>query len=477
MSNVKLDIEKIFHAHPFARYLLEMLETNGHEAVFVGGIVRDAVREHLHEEIDLDPIEVDIATSAPPQEIKKIFSNYKVLEVGEAFGVLVVRSPDGDDYEVATYRTEMDYDGRKPGRVEHVHDLKHDVQRRDFTMNGLAVGLDGRVIDHVGGIEDLKQHLVRAIGDPELRFREDHLRMLRAVRFTASLGAKLDPQVQRAIQNHAPDLIKISGERIRDEIIQIFETKRSHIALAMMSQLGLLDVVFPEVERCKGVEQPLEYHPEGDVYTHTMLAMQLADRAIFDPRVKLAVLLHDIGKRDALRVNDGVNAAGHDAIGAKMAREICRRLRFSNEDVEFIVSLIAEHQRIGHFPSMNRAKQVRFLKRYESAEFDFSAFNQRYYWMKSLLQLMIVDCQASGMKSQGWLEVLKSIRPLLLHVEDLEKRIQAHNLIDGNDIIALGVPKGPEIGKILDAVYEMIYSGDITSRKDALQAAKSMLKS
>ena len=478
MSELRIDLERIYRKHPFARLIAETLLKAGYETVLIGGVVRDALlAQWSGGESDWEPEEVDIATAAFPDEIKKLFAGYRIVEVGKAFGVLKIVGPEGLSYEVATFRTEGEYDGRWPHRVELVRTLEEDVKRRDFTVNGLAARPDdGAVIDLVGGVDDLKRKIIRTIGDPNERFQEDYLRLLRAVRFACKLDARIDPKTSAAIKVHRQGLQKISAERIRDELLAIFKTKRSALGVKLMDEHGLLELVLPEVAACKGVPQPEEYHPEGDVYTHTLLALEAADCFIDDPLVKLAVLLHDVGKREALEKNRGENAAGHDAIGARMAEEICRRLRFSNAETEFVVFLVKEHQRVGHFPEMGRGKQVRFLKAREDTKQPISEFSKRFPWFAKLLQLMIADCQASAMRAQGWLPVLQLLPGLLLQLRELEKLTQARKLIDGHDLIALGVPQGPQVGKLLNEIYDKIYAGEITSREEALAYARRLLR-
>jgi tRNA nucleotidyltransferase/poly(A) polymerase len=474
---LRINVARIFARHPFAREILEKLTDAGHEAVLIGGVVRDALLAQWAGDPDWEPEEVDIATSASPDEVKALFPERRILEVGKAFGVLIVVSPEGVPYEVATFRTEGEYDGRRPGRVELVRTLDEDVRRRDFTVNGLAARADGTVIDVVGGVEDLKRKVIRTIGDPHKRFREDYLRLLRAVRFACKLDAHIDPEASAAMKAHRQGMTLISAERVRDELLASLKTKRSARGVKLMDEHGLLELVLPEVAACKGVPQPEEYHPEGDVYTHTLLALKIADGFMEDPLVKLALLLHDIGKREALEKNQGENAAGHDAIGARMAGEICKRLRLSNAETELAVFLVKEHQRIGHFPEMGRGKQVRFLKAYEDPSQPLSAFETRYPWFAKLVQLMIADCQASGMRSAGWLPVIEHIPRLLIQLQELERLTQARRLIDGHDLIELGLPQGPQVGKLLEEIYEGIYAGEIRSREEALDLARRLIES
>lgn len=474
-SKLWIDTEKIFHHHPFAREIIERLAQAGHEAVLIGGTVRDAVRAQLERHERFEPQEIDIATSAMPDEIRKLFRRNRIIEVGAAFGVLKIISPQREEYEVATFRTEGEYDGRWPAHVELVRDLKRDVQRRDFTINGLAARADGQVIDLVGGVRDLTRKIIQTIGNPDERFREDYLRLLRAIRFACSLDAELAPETSAAIRVHHEGLLLISAERVRDELLALLRTRRSARGIQLLDEHALLDLIVPELVACQGVPQPEKYHPEGDVYTHTLMALRVADRFIRDPLVKLALLLHDIGKGRALEINHGENAAGHDAIGAEMTREICRRLRLSNDEVKLVEFLVKEHQRIGHFPEMGRGKQVKFIRQGEDPSKNIADFPARFSYFAKLIQLMIADCQASAMKSKGWLPVIETTEELLVHLQELEQLSQARALINGHDLLKLGVPKGPQVGQLLEELHERIYAGEIRSRRKALAEAQRLI--
>ena len=470
-----IDIERVYAHHPFTRTVLETLSDAGHEAVLVGGVVRDGLRAQLEPDYTFTPHEVDIATSARTDEIEAIFHGYRVLTVGKQYGVQVIVSPDGEPYEVATYRVEDEYDGRWPGRVELVRDLQQDLSRRDFTINGLAARADGTVLDWVGGIPDLRQKVIRPIGNAHERLREDYLRMLRAVRFACVIDADLTDETREAIRAHAERITAISWERIRDELIALLRTPRSHRGIALMDELGLLGHLLPELAGCQGTPQPEVYHPEGDVYVHTLLALEIADRVVRDPIVKLAVILHDVGKPAALKRNAGENMAGHDEIGARMARGACQRLRLSNAETDRVVDWVAEHQRIGHFPEMSRGKQVKLLKTAERSDAAIADPLRRYPRFAGLVQLMIVDCQASAMRAEGWLPVLQTLARLLLHMEALDRRTRAQKLIDGHDLMELGLERGPQVGAVLESLYEKIYAGELISRAAALDEAKRLI--
>lgn len=471
-----LDTEKIFRAHPFARTILKRLIQVGFEAVMVGGVVRDAVRAQLEPDYEFIPEEVDIATSAYPDEIKELFKDCKIFEVGEAFGVVIVVAPDGHPYEVATFRTESEYDGRWPARVELVRTLDDDLQRRDLTVNGLAATLDGHVIDRVSGIADLREKIIRTIGDPNRRFSEDYLRILRAIRLACVLDGTITPEVSEAMRRQRDGLKKISAERIREELLKILKTPRATKGIKLLDEHEILELILPELVQCKGVPQPERYHPEGDVYTHTLLALECADAIVRDPLIKFAILVHDVGKPIALRKNNYEHAGGHEVIGEQMAEGICRRLRFSTDEIKLIKFLVREHLRIGRFAEMSPGKRATLLKTHENAEVPFERPAERFPFFAKLLALMICDCQASAHKSSGWLPVMQAFPTLLLRVRELAERERARKFLDGHDLIEMGLSPGPRIREILDAVYEQIFSGRVTSREEALALAQQLLQ-
>lgn len=471
-----IDTELVFRVHPFARTILERLIQAGFEAVMVGGVVRDAVRAQLEPDYEFTPEEVDIATSAYPDEIKELFRDCKIFEVGEAFGVVVVVAPDGRSYEVATFRTESEYDGRWPARVELVRTLDEDLQRRDLTVNGLAATLEGRIIDRVGGLADLRAKLIRTIGDPHRRFSEDYLRILRVIRLACVLDGTITPEVSEAVRRHRDGLKKISAERIRDELLKILTTPRATKGVQLLDEHEILELILPELVACKGVPQPERYHPEGDVYTHTLLALQCADAIVRDPLVKFALLIHDVGKPIALRKNNYEHAGGHEMIGEQMAEKICRRLRFSTDEIKLIRFLVREHLRIARFAEMSPGKRATLLKIHENSGVPFEHPAQRFPFFAKLLALMICDSEASAHRASGWLPVVQAFPPLLLRVRELAERERARKFLDGHDLIELGLAPGPRIREILDAVYEQIFSGKIATREEALALAQQLLQ-
>jgi tRNA nucleotidyltransferase/poly(A) polymerase len=472
----KINTEEIFARHPFARTILERFAQAGYQAVMVGGIVRDALRAQFDSDYEFIPEEVDIATAAHPDEIKKIFEDYKIFEVGEAFGVVLVVAPDGRSYEVATFRTESEYDGRWPATVKLVRTLEDDLRRRDLTVNGLAATQDGSVIDLVGGIADLRAKIIRTIGDPDRRFSEDFLRILRAIRLACALDGTILPEVSEAMRRHREGLRKISAERIRDELLRILKTPRATRGIQLLDEHGILELILPELVQCKGVPQPEKYHPEGDVYTHTLLALQCADKIVRDPFVKFALLVHDVGKPVALQRNNYEHAGGHEVIGEQMAERICRRLRFSADEIRLIKFLVREHLRIGKFSEMSPGKRATFVKTHENPNAPFERPAERFPYFAKLLELMICDCEASAHKSSGWLPVTQELPPLLVRLRELAERERARKLLDGHDVIEMGLPPGPQIKAILESVYEQIFSGKITTREEALAAARQAIK-
>jgi poly(A) polymerase len=472
-STERIDISAVFAEHPFAATILGRLHKAGHEAFLIGGVVRDGVLARLGRPVSFPPRDVDIATSALPSEVRKLFSDRPIADVGGDFGVTVVVAPDGGPYAIATFRVEGEYDGRWPGRVELVRELQGDVRRRDLTINGLAAREDGTVIDLVGGVDDLRSRRVRAIGDPRARFKEDRLRMLRAIRFTCQIGGKLDQETAAAIVEHAPGIQSISNERIRDELLRLLETVQAARGLELMDELGLLQPVLPELTSTKGVPQPEEYHPEGDVFVHTLETVRVADGFVRDPIVKLAVVLHDVGKPHALLRSGGVNMAGHCAVGGRKTKAVAKRLRLSRQDTARLVFLVKNHMRIADFPQMGRGKQVRFLSDGERpAERRPRA---RYPLFFDLLQVLVADCEASAHRSSGWKPILCETLRVIEHIDQVCGVKRARELIDGNTLIELGVEPGPKLGEILSILHDRILAGEITSREQAIEALQLLI--
>jgi poly(A) polymerase len=425
-----------------ARETVRRLRRAGHEAYLAGGSVRDML-------LGRTPGDYDIATSATPDEVRALFP--RTVEVGAAFGVMRVVADDGE-YEVATFRTEGPYlDGRHPSSVRYAT-AREDALRRDFTINGLFYDPEtGSVQDFVGGRADLEARIVRTIGDPEARFAEDHLRMLRAVRQAAELGFEVAPETLAALRRLRAGLRTVSAERIRDEMVRILTGPDPPRGLALLRDTGLLEIVLPEVAAEIGVEQPEAFHPEGDVFEHTRLAVGQLRR----PSVALAMatLLHDVGKPGTFRRADRIRFDRHDEVGAAIAGQVMERLRFSRREADRVTQLVGRHMIFKDLPHMREARLRRLL-----AE---EAFPE-------LLELHRVDCVAS----HGDLSTYEWVRERLARIAD--EPLVPPRLITGNDLIALGLRPGPRIGEILRSVEDARLEGRVRTRDEALALARTL---
>lgn len=352
--------------------------------------------------------------------------------------------------EVATFRNDGTYsDGRHPDRVSYSTDPKEDVQRRDFTINGLLMDpLDGnRVLDFVGGRADLQAHLIRAIGDPERRFSEDKLRMLRAVRFAARFDYTIEPETFAAMQRMAPGIEQVSRERVRDELTKMLTEGHARRAFELLDESGLLKQVLPEIDRMHGVEQPPQFHPEGDVWVHTMLLLEKLPPHC-SRTLAWGTLLHDVGKPPTFRVApDRIRFDGHVEVGMRMAEEICHRLHFSNEDTRQIVAIVANHMRFADVERMKESTLKRFMR--------LPKFEEH-------LEMHRMDC----LSSHGDLSLYNFVRERLQHTPVEE--IRPKPLLNGEDLIALGYTPGPQFREILSAVEDAQLDGVLRSREEAV---------
>jgi len=469
----RIDVGAVISAHPYVEVILSRLRRAGHNAVLIGGVVRDGLQLKMGRRISFPPDDIDIATSALPHEIREAFPDRQIIGLGEEFGVLLIVGPHGRSYEVATFRVEGEYDGRWPGKVELVRDLAGDVRRRDLTINGLAATVDGNVIDLVGGVADLAASRIRAIGDPMTRFAEDYLRMLRAIRFACQIDGQIDDETAAAIATCAERIQVISNERIGEEVVRILGSCQAAKGLTLMDELGLLTPILPELTACKGIPQPEAYHPEGDVFVHTLAAVRVADAFIRDPIVKLAVVLHDVGKPDALQRSSGENMGGHCAIGARKARDVGRRLRLSRQDVFRLHYLVRHHMRIADFPQMGRGKQVRFVS--EEEDRAKRSPSERFPLFFQLLQVLVADCEASAHRSSGWAPILRETLDVIEHIDLVCGLQRAHEIVDGHALMALGVDPGPRLGAILSALHDRILAGQIATREEAIAKARELI--
>jgi poly(A) polymerase len=418
------------------RAVADKLREAGYEAWFVGGSVRDRL-------MGLPLHDLDLATPAPPRELARLFP--KARQVGAHFGVFLIRER-GAEVQVATYRSEASYlDGRRPAIVSFETDVRRDVERRDFTINALLENpWTGEIVDYTGGRADIERRLIRAIGDPAERFGEDHLRLLRAVRFAARLGFEIEPGTFEAMRRAAPLIRQTSAERVRDEISRMLSEGGARRAFEMLDMTGLLEQVLPEVARLKGVAQPPDYHPEGDVWVHTLLLLEQLQA----PRLELALaaLLHDIGKPATLSVTDRIRFNRHDHVGASIAREVLKRLKFPGEIVETVVTLVAQHMRFTDAMGMRESTFKRFTR-------------QPHFAL--LLELYRIDKLAGNGDLTKYHAVEKRWR------ETPSGELSPPRLLDGNDLLRLGIEAGPDVGRWLEKLEDEQLEGRVRTAREA----------
>jgi poly(A) polymerase len=444
-----------------AREIVLALRTAGYQAYFVGGCVRDLL-------LGAEPKDFDVATSATPDVVMGVFK--KTYSVGAHFGVVLVCMPDGEGgemaTEVATFRHDGAYsDGRRPDAVRFSTDAREDVLRRDFTINGMLLDpvvleetgdAAAAVLDYVGGREDLKAGMVRAIGEPEVRFAEDKLRMLRGVRFAARLGFAIEARTMAAIRGAAAEIGQVSCERIRDELTLMLTEGHARRALELLDETGLLAQVLPEAVRMHGVAQPPQFHPEGDVWVHTMMLLERLEAGA-SATLAWGALLHDIGKPATFRApdpkkeGDRIRFDGHVEVGVRMAEEILGRLRFSNEETEQIVALVKNHMRFGDILQMRESTLKRFLRLPKFEE------HLALHWM---------DC----MSAHGDLRLYEFARERFeaAPVEAIRPKL----LVTGRDLIAAGYRPGPEFKAMLEAAEDAQLEDAITTSEEGLAVVR-----
>jgi len=443
-----------------AETICATLRSHGHQAYFVGGCVRDLG-------LGREPADYDVCTDARPERVQELFP--RSIAVGAKFGVILVVARDPQEQEqdaqqetveveVATFRSDVGYsDGRHPDQVVYSRTPQEDVLRRDFTINGLLMDpASGEVLDYVGGRADLCARIVRAIGDPRQRFAEDKLRMLRAVRFAARFDFQIEAETLAAVQSLAPQITQVSYERIRDELTKLLTEGAARRGFELLDETGLLPVVLPDIARMKGVEQPQQFHPEGDVWIHTLMLLEKLPPAC-SPTLAWGVLLHDVGKPPTFSPATGpgtrIRFNGHEEIGARMAESICRYLRFSNEETEQVESLVANHMRFKDVPKMRTATLKRFVR--------LPRFEEH-------LELHRLDCLAS----HGGLDSYTFVQRFLL--ETPAEKVYPPKLITGDDLKSMGLVPGPRFKEILTAVEEAQLEGRLQDRETALEFARSI---
>lgn len=430
------------HGNVLALSVAARLRGSGFQAFLVGGCVRDML-------LSREPKDYDVATDATPDRVLELYPD--AIRVGAHFGVVLVRDSEAQ-VEVATFRSDSAYaDGRHPDQVTFETDPRQDVLRRDFSINALLMDpVSGEVTDHVGGRDDLRDGIVRAIGDPERRFQEDHLRMLRAVRFAARFRFSIAPGTMAAMRKLRGLIARVAAERVRDELTRILSEGGARLGFELLDESGLLGEVLPEIKAMQGVEQPPEYHPEGDVWTHTL--MMLEGLGMPAPELAWGVLLHDVGKPGTFRrAPDRIRFDGHVELGIELARGILTRLRFSAAECGQVLALVANHMRFMEVPRMRESTLKRFLR--------LDRFEQH-------LELHRLDCAASSGNLTTWEFVRDRWNELPAEL------LKPPRLISGRDLIAEGYRPGPDFSRMLQAVEDAQLEGRVTGRESALDLVR-----
>jgi len=430
-----------------ATTIIETLTSSGFEAYFAGGFVRDKL-------IGRDSDDIDIATSATPDEVEKLFEN--TFSVGKKFGVIVVVI-DEKNYEVTTFRKESEYqDMRRPSKVEFT-DAKTDALRRDFTVNALFFDpIKDKIIDFTSGQEDIKKRTIRFIGNPDDRILEDPLRLIRAIRFKTTLNFQYDNKTFKSVRANANQINKVSPERIRDELNKILLSSRRHTAIVELSESKLLQYIIPEIEALKGVPQPVEYHHEGDVFTHTYLVLKsLPDKS--DLRLCWAALLHDIGKPPTIiREGDRIIFHDHAQKSTEMTKDIFSRLRFSKTDTDAVLFLVENHMRVAQLDQMRPGKRLALLTNPQ---------------IDDLVALVEADQRGTLPYDPSFVDDLKQqvVNARKLQSKNNKKQ---DKIIDGDILIKMGFEQGPIIKQILDDISDMVAQEKIASQAQAITYIK-----
>ena len=425
-----------------ANSVCDTLQRQGYQAFLVGGCVRDLL-------LGREPADYDVATNATPAEALQLFP--QGLDVGAHFGVILLHH-DSWKVEIATFRSDVGYsDGRHPDQVVYSKTPEEDVQRRDFTINGLLMRHDtGEVLDFVGGRADLDAHIIRAIGKPPLRFAEDKLRMLRGVRFAARFGYRIEPFTFKAIRQHAHEVHVVSAERVRDELTRLLTEGAARRAFELLDELALLPQLLPEIAAMKNVPQPPQFHPEGDVWIHTRLMLEGLPARV-SPTLAWGTLLHDVGKpptfRPAAETGDRIRFDSHVEVGVCMAQAICQRLRFSNSDTEQVLALVANHMKFKDVAQMRAATLKRFVR--------LPQFDEH-------LELHRLDC----LSSHGKLDAYEAVRDFLAQTP--LARVRPPRLLSGDDLKTLGYTPGPQFQRILASLEDAQLEETVQTREQAL---------
>ena len=431
----------IVTAREMANSICEVLQRSGYQALLVGGCVRDLL-------LGREPADYDVTTDATPDQVMRLFP--ESVAVGAQFGVMLIPR-DGLKAEVATFRSDVGYsDGRHPDRVVYSKTPQEDVRRRDFTINGLLMRHDtGEVLDFVGGQADLKAKMIRAIGEPSRRFTEDKLRMMRAVRFAARFDFEIEAATFRAIRRHVAEIRQVSLERLREELTKLLTEGAARRAFELLDETGLLQQVLPEIGAMKDVEQPPQFHPEGDVWIHTRMMLEGLPKDA-SPTLAWGVLLHDVGKpptfQSAQETGDRIRFNNHVEVGVRMAEAICQRLRFSNEDTEQILALVDNHMKFAAVEEMRAATLKKFV---------------RLPHFEEHLALHRLDCLSShrNLDSYHFVQQFLERTP--------PEQVRPVRLLGGDDLHAMGFRPGPLFAQILQSLEDAQLEGQIETRQEA----------
>lgn len=424
--------------------IVRQLHDKGYTALLAGGCVRDML-------MGITPSDYDIATSASPKEVTGLFE--KTIQVGAQFGVIIVLK-EGHPFEVATFRSEGPYsDGRHPDSVRFC-DPEGDARRRDFTINGMFYDpIQERLLDYVGGQQDIKTRLIRTIGEPHDRIKEDRLRMIRAVRFASRFEYEIEESTRKAVQEYAPKILTVSWERIREELEKILVHRNRSIGIRLLDELGLLEHILPEITKMKGVKQPDNLHPEGDVFTHTLLTISHLEDTNWV--LAMGALLHDVAKPDTWEFReDRIRFPYHESIGAEMAGNICDRLRTSREEKERIAWLVKRHMAFKDARKMKMSTLKRLLSHPD-------------------YPLLAEVCRVDALASTGDLSDYNYCQEMRGKLK--EEEIKPQRLVNGHDLIALGLKPGPPFSEILNRLYDEQLEGKLQTREEALNRAREMV--
>jgi poly(A) polymerase len=428
-------------ARQLANTICDTLQKHGHQAFLVGGCVRDLL-------LGRDPADYDVATDASPERVVELFP--RSLTVGAQFGVVLV-SQDTVKVEVATFRRDMGYsDGRHPDQVVFTTTAQEDVSRRDFTINGLLMRHDSdEALDFVDGQADLRAGIIRAIGDPERRFSEDKLRMLRAVRFAARFGYTIEPKTFAAIHRHAEEIHSVSAERIREELSKLLTEGAARRGFELLDKTRLLQQILPEISAMKGVQQPPEFHPEGDVWIHTRMMLEGLPPNV-SRTLAWSVLLHDVGKpptfRPASVTGDRIRFDNHVDVGVRLAAAICKRLKFSNDETEQVLALVANHMKFKDVAQMRTSTLKRFVR--------LPRFDEH-------LELHRLDC----LSSHANLDAYDRVQQFL--AETPPEQVKPTRLLTGDDLSEMGYAPGPTFQTMLSALEDAQLEGSVTTKEEA----------